>query len=281
MNGFLLLDKESNWTSRDVCNKIQHIFHTKKVGHIGTLDPFATGLLIVSLGNANKASRFIECYDKQYSAKLKIGERTSTGDLSGETIETKPVKKFEKQQIIEVLQSFTGKIEQKLPMTSAVHYNGKKLYKYAHEGIIIDTPTRFVDIKSIELISYDNNIITFNVIASKGTYIRTLAEDIASRLDCCGHLISLRRIKIGNFDVSDAKKISQLTIDDIKEKEELLKELPTYICDNDMERKVRNGAIINLTSEEQQLLIKNRNGEALAVYEKVSGTTYKSIRGLW
>ena len=209
-NGFLLIDKESDYTSRDVCNIIAKIFDAKKVGHAGTLDPFATGLLIVGINNATKALSYIEGQYKTYEATLSLGQKTSSGDHTDEIVEEKEVPEFNKEDIENIFQSMIGDNEQTVPITSAVHVNGRKLYQYAHLNQEVTLPTRTIEIKSLELISFDKKEITFKTTVSKGTYIRVLGETIAERLNTVGHLVSLRRTKILDIDVKAAHKIKEL-----------------------------------------------------------------------
>ena len=152
MNGFFYIDKQSDWTSRDVCNKVQKIFNLPKVGHIGTLDPFATGLLIVCVGSGTKASTFFNDDEKEYIATLSLGAKTSSGDLTGEVVEEKSVEPFSEDDIHNAFKALTGEITQVIPMTSAVHVNGVKLYQYLHQGIEVERPTRKVMVKNIYLL---------------------------------------------------------------------------------------------------------------------------------
>ena len=209
-SGFLLVDKESGYTSRDVCNIIAKIFDAKKVGHAGTLDPFATGLLIIGINNATKALSYIEGQYKTYEATLLLGQKTSSGDKTDEIVEEKPVPSFNKDDIDKVFTALTGEIEQTVPKTSAVHVNGRKLYHYAHLNQEVELPKRKVEIKDLELISFNEKEITFKTTVSKGTYIRVLGETIAEQLGTVGHLTSLRRTKILDIDVGQANKIKDL-----------------------------------------------------------------------
>jgi len=209
-NGFLLVDKESGYTSRDVCNIIAKIFDAKKVGHAGTLDPFATGLLIVGINNATKALSYIEGQCKTYEATLLLGQKTSSGDHTDENIEEKPIPSFNQDDVERVFNSLIGEIEQTVPKTSAVHVNGRKLYQYAHLNQEVELPKRVVEIKELELVSFNEKEISFKTTVSKGTYIRVLGETIAEKLNTVGHLTSLRRTKILDIDVGQANKIQDL-----------------------------------------------------------------------
>jgi len=280
MDGFLLIDKERGWTSRDVCNKIQGMFHTKKVGHIGTLDPFATGLLIVSLGKATKAGAFLNAAEKEYIAELVLGTKTSTGDRDGEVIEKSSVPQLNDSLIDNVFKALIGELQQIPPMTSAIHYNGQKLYRLAHEGIEVERTPRTIFIKDLSLISFKGNVITFKTTVSKGTYVRSLGETIAERLGCVGYLESLRRIKIGTNLVDNAKLISNVSNNDLLNVYDCLKFIKSVIVDDNTVTKIKNGIPYNFKSSEQYILVIDKDYNAIAVYE-FKGNMYYCLRGLW
>ena len=282
MNGFFYIDKQEDWTSRDVCNKVQSIFDLPKVGHIGTLDPFATGLLIVCVGTGTKAGTFFNDDEKEYVATLSLGKKTSTGDLLGEIIEEKIVEPFTKEDIINVFNSLTGEINQVVPMTSAVHVNGRKLYQYLHEGKQVEQPTRTVYVKSIELISFDESSIVFKATVSKGTYIRVLGEDIASKLNNVGHLTSLRRTRVGSVKVEEAKKLNELKETDLLSIAELLRDIPHFVLSGEELRKAQHGMTIpfELNGNNDKILILDEANNAIAMYGYSHKNYYKCLRGL-
>ena len=181
MDGILLINKPKGYTSHDVVNVIRKKFNIKKVGHTGTLDPNATGVLPILVGQATKISKYLIEHDKTYIAELRLGEKSDTGDIDGNITEKKDVPNLNKSKIIEVFSSFMGKQEQIPPIYSAVKINGKKAYEYARENKDIQLKPREVEIKDLELIDFTDNIITFKVFCSKGTYIRVLAENIANK----------------------------------------------------------------------------------------------------
>ena len=197
MDGFLLINKEKGWTSFDVCKRISHILGTKKVGHSGTLDPFATGLMIVAVNKATKALLYTNYSYKTYTATLKLGMKTKTGDLTSDEVERKPVPELSKEIVESVLNSFIGDSEQIPPMTSAIHHNGVKLYKLAQQGLEVERKPRPINIKYIKLLDLSPDEISFQCLVSSGTYIRVLGEDIAHKLNTVGHLTSLNRIAFG------------------------------------------------------------------------------------
>lgn len=279
MNGIFLINKEANWTSFDICAKVKRLFNTKKVGHSGTLDPFAEGLMIVCLGQATKIIPFLEYYNKTYLATIKLGEETDTLDNTGNIIDKKDVLNYSLEEIKNVLNSFLGKSQQIPPMFSALKHDGVPLYSLAREGIEIERKPRNIEIFSIELIEYNKPFLTFKCKVSKGTYIRTLAKDIAIKLSTVGHLVKLIRTNIDKFDLNMAKKVNELTINDSISIVEMLT-LPTLIVDNEIEKKIRNGNKLSLQGKNMLLLI-NEKKEALAIYEKKEDGYYYSKRGLF
>ena len=282
MNGFFYIDKQSDWTSRDVCNKVQKIFNLPKVGHIGTLDPFATGLLIVCVGSGTKASTFFNDDEKEYIAALSLGKKTSTGDLTGEVIEEKDINNFDKNDIDNAFGALTGEIIQTVPMTSAVHVNGVKLYQYLHSGVEVERPSRKVVVKSLELLSYDQNTITFKAVVSKGTYIRVLGEDIASRLNNVGHLTELRRTRIGSASVDRAKTLEEVKENDLIPIQDLLCDIPHFVLSGEKLAQAKHGMTISIDSEQNndKILILDDDNNVIAMYGHSHKNFYKCLRGL-
>lgn len=220
MNEILILDKPSNYTSRDLVNIVGKKFKTKKVGHTGTLDPLATGVLVVLIGKYTTLSEVITGFDKTYEAEVKLGLLTDTLDITGNVLKTEEAE-FQEAEIREVLNSMLGSYEQEVPIYSAVKINGKKLYEYARNNEKVDLPKRKVDIKEISLlgtikIENGHTIFKFKTTVSKGTYIRALINDIALKLNTNGTMISLRRIKQGNFTIKDAITLDDLNNDKYK-----------------------------------------------------------------
>lgn len=213
MDGVILINKEKNCTSANVVSKVKHILN-KKVGHTGTLDPNATGLLPILIGKGTKLSYYLINHDKEYEVTLKLGEKTETADTEGKVIEEKPVSEemINKNNVEKVLTSFLGEQEQIPPMYSAIKVKGKKLYEYARKNIHIDLKPRKIKIYDIVLnkIDVENKLILFKVQCSKGTYIRSLCEDIANRLGTVGYMKELNRTKVGIFDIKDSIHINEL-----------------------------------------------------------------------
>lgn len=211
MDGVLIINKPKGYTSHDIVNIVKKQLNITKVGHAGTLDPNATGVLPVLIGNATKISKYLIEHDKVYIAELKLGEKSSTGDLEGEIIEKKSVPKLNEDQIKDTLKLFLGKQQQIPPMYSSIKINGKKAYEYARKGLKVEMEPREIEIMNISLMKFQDNIITFKVKCSKGTYIRVLCEDIAKSLGTVGLMKELCRIKVNEFDIKNS-----VTLDDIK-----------------------------------------------------------------
>lgn len=282
MNGFLFINKEKNYTSRDICNIISKKYHTKKVGHLGTLDPFATGLLIIALGSATKCLPFLNDDIKEYEATLFLGKKTSTGDPDGEVLETKDVPLLDKKTVEEVLKSFLGEQEQIPPMSSAIHVNGIKLYKLAHQGLEIEREPRRIFIYDIGLISMEGNIIKYRVLCSKGTYVRTLSEDIAKKLGTIGYLQELKRTKVGIFNLVNSISISEINNSSVLPIIDVMTEvIPIYQLSDKEEIQAKNGVILNLNSNAKTLLLINKNKDLIAIYGLNESKLYGCLRGLW
>lgn len=280
-SGILLIDKRPGPTSRQVVNNVSYLLKTKKVGHIGTLDPFASGLLILTVNRATKIGAYLEALDKTYIAKLKLGEKTDTGDFTGEVIEKCEVyKKLDLDKISAVLASFVGKRNQIPPMYSALKRDGKPLYKYAREGLTLQREPREITIFSLRLLSYQDDIIEFEAKVSKGTYIRTLGEDIAQQLGSVGHLRELRRTAIGAFQVQDALSCEDATYEHLIDMTKALSHLSHIEISEEQVVDVKNGKPIALDSDEQLLLLTHKN-KAIALYEKRENRLYYCRRGLF
>ncbi len=210
ISGILLLDKPLNLTSNAALQRVKRFYKADKAGHTGSLDPLATGLLPICLGAATKASAFLLDADKRYLTTIKLGEKTTTADAEGEIIETRAVEGVTQESVTAVLQQFIGEIEQLPPMYSAVKHKGERLYKLAREGKVVERKTRRITIFSIALVSLHNDLLELDIHCSKGTYVRTLAEDIGEELGCGGHVAALRRTAVGPFDDSAMITLEQV-----------------------------------------------------------------------
>lgn len=209
MNKILVVNKPFGYTSRDVVNKLTKIFHEKCIGHTGTLDPMATGVLVVCIGKYTKLNLELTSMEKEYIATMKLGIETDTLDITGNITKTMD-KKINLDEIKKVFSEFPKEYMQSVPKYSAVKINGKKLYEYARENIEIELPKRMVKIYSLELLSYENNIIKFKTKVSKGTYIRSLIKDIANLLNTVAVMESLIRTKQGKFSLEDSYDLESI-----------------------------------------------------------------------
>jgi tRNA pseudouridine55 synthase len=214
ISGMLVLDKPKGVTSNSVLQKAKGLFLANKAGHTGTLDPMATGMLPICFGEATKVCAFLLDSDKTYRFSAKFGERTDTADADGDVIESKDPSAITEQSILDVLEDFRGDIEQIPPMYSALHHNGKRLYDLARKGVEVERKSRSVTIKLLELVDFrrdDSGVhATLEVCCSKGTYVRTLAEDIAAAQDNLAHLVKLRRVDVGCYRESMMVTIEQI-----------------------------------------------------------------------
>ncbi len=246
VSGILVIDKPAGWTSMDVCAKLRGIFHEKRVGHGGTLDPMATGVLPVFIGRATRAVEFAEKSDKEYIAALKLGVITNTQDTSGEVLEERPVQ-VSREQLEAVLERFRGDILQVPPMYSAIKINGKKLYELARKGREVERPARPVTIKALEIVEQQGkDLYMIQVRCTKGTYIRTLCHDIGQALGCGGCMASLRRTMAAGFTLERAH-----TLEDVQAApdptalllpvDSLFRDWARLMVSAGVEKKIRNG----------------------------------------
>lgn len=284
MDGFIFLDKQIGVTSTSEGNAIKRLFNTKKVGHVGTLDPFASGLLIIGVNKGTKAITFFDDFEKEYVTTIKLGIATDSMDLTGKEIERKEIPNLSIDKINEVLQSFLGKNKQLPPMTSAVHVNGQKLYKLAHQGIEVDRPLRDIEIFEIELLDFNSDEITFRALVSKGTYIRVLGSDIANRLGTVGHLNQLRRTKVCPFDLSKSSKIEDVKETSVKSIYEVLKEFSEVVEYDEVKiLDIKNGKVLEIkhSTNKNKLLVIDKSHNAIAMYLKVRDNIFRFARGLF
>lgn len=274
MDGYLLINKEKGYTSRDVVNIIGRELNMKKVGHTGTLDPDATGLLVICIGKGTKLIELLTNQDKEYIAEVTLGIKTDTGDITGNVLETKPAI-IEKEQIVKVLTEMIGTYEQTVPIYSAVRVAGKKLYEYARDNKNVKLPTRLVDIKQLELISdveeNDNKtIFSIKTSVSKGTFIRSLIEDIAIKLNTIGTMSELKRTKVGQFDVANAINLNDIKLGnyEIKPIIDCLGDYKQVIVkDKDLLFKIKNGQKLLNVYNESEIVFINENKEVIALYQ--------------
>ena len=277
--GFILLDKNQGMGCRKIDNSLQKRFKTK-VGHLGTLDNFATGLLLIACGEATKLLPLIKEDYKTYIAKLKLGVATDTLDLDGKIIEEQQAPHFSKDTIVQTLSSFLGKSKQIPPAYSAKWINGRRAFDLVREGIDFDLKPIDIEIKEIELLEYKYPTIDFRVTISKGGYIRSLGNDIATRLNTIGHLTSLRRIKVGTYDIEQCKSLDEVTEQSIIPMNIFLKEYPTIELSEVQFKKAVNGAYLRLDNVTSDYCFVSYNSQIIAIYFK-SDDIFKCYRGLY
>ena len=271
-NGILIVNKPSGITSRDVVNIVGKTLNIKKVGHTGTLDPMATGVLVLCLGNALKVCELITANDKEYIAKVILGIETETLDTTSPIINTKKTN-ITKEEIEKVLNSFKGSYLQEVPKYSAVKINGKKLYEYAREGKEIELPKKMVTIYDIQLVSditYYNDTTSFYIktTVSKGTYIRSLIRDIGYKLNTYGCMDSLERTRQGIFNIDNSNTLEEIKNNNYKllSIEESLPNIPLVEVDNKTLFKIRNGVKLKKFFTGDMAIIKDKN-KVVAIYK--------------
>ena len=276
MNGFILVNKKKNMTSRDVVNSLIKILNTKKIGHTGTLDPFAEGILLVAVNKGLKVVKLLNYKDKEYVAKVRLGIKTDTLDITGNILEERK-EDLNKEELEEVLQNFIGDYSYEVPIYSAIKINGKKLYEYAREGKKVEIPIKDSYIYDIKLIDFKDNSFTFSVKVSNGTYIRALVRDISKKLNKLMTLEELTRTKVDNLLIENS-----YTLEDIKNNNfKLLKindllnykevELSGYL-----EAKVLNGNKIKLKEKEDNILF-IKETEEIAIYTREECDIFKVL----
>ena len=287
MNGIILVDKPCGWTSHDVVGKLRGILHERRIGHSGTLDPMATGLLVVFAGRATRAVEFAEADSKEYIAGLRLGVSTDTQDTTGNvlnTCETLP----SKDELIAAANGFIGEISQIPPMYSAIKINGKKLYELARRGEIVERSPRKVTISKLELVGEDKCDYILDIHCSKGTYIRTLCSDIGDKLGCGGCMSSLRRVKAGVFSITQAHTMEQIQaaadlggLDGIIiPVDTLFTDKPKLTVNEFEEKKLRNGNTIKTKSADGTYRVYSESGEFLLLAE-VKDNLLKTIKSFF
>lgn len=272
MDGIILVNKEKGMTSRDVVNLVSRVCHTKKVGHTGTLDPMATGLLVICVGRATKLVEVLTSHQKEYIASMMFGMKTDTKDITGTVLEQR-ISHVAKEQIEIVLHDMTTTYQQEVPIYSAVKIHGKKLYEYARNGEQIELPKREVTIELLKMIDWQDQKqeLTFLTQVSKGTYIRSLVEDIATHLDTIGTMTALTRTKVGNFSLEQANTIAEIKNNQFKVYTiyEVLKSMyETRQIAGELEKKVLNGAKIDNPEDLDIVFFINEKKEPLALYRR-------------
>lgn len=282
LSGLLVVNKRIKMTSHDVVANLREILDFKKIGHAGTLDPNACGILLACLGKATKIVQFLTEYDKEYKAVIKLGVTTDTYDQEGKIIKTKEYLKINEEEVRKAVESFKGEIWQTPPLYSAIKQKGKKLYQYARAGKQVERKKRKVFIKDVRVLEIKLPYMKLKVTCSKGTYIRSLANDIGERLGCGAHLFSLCRTRVGPFELKDALDLE--AIEEIRNEgrigdslisiEKVLAHIPSVVVKDSFAKKVREGPNLFPSSvlspekefdKEQVICIKNNQKEIIAI----------------
>ncbi len=288
MNGIIVIDKPKGRTSHDMVYFIRRMTGIKKVGHTGTLDPDATGVLPLCIGNGTKVSDMLLESDKCYRAELILGKTTDTQDLSGNVLEEKEVNLSE-EEIVKAAESFVGEIEQIPPMYSAIKQDGKKLYELARKGIEVERKPRRVTINEITIVKIDKNTVTIDVDCSKGTYIRTLCSDIGEKLGCGGCMGNLRRTKAGMFKIDESHTVEE--IEKLKEKGKLgdiilpvdsvFMKYPKIQLNEKQVKSVTNGIRMTYKGVEGQTYrVYDNNNEFLCI-SKIEDGKLRLVKSFW
>ena len=280
MKNVLFIDKPKGMTSFDVCYKLRKVLGTKKIGHTGTLDPNATGVMIVLFDKATKANQFLVSSEKEYIACVKLGVMTDTLDIDGNVIEERVCKMPDALALKKALNNYLGISKQTPPLTSAIKVAGKKLYEYQRENLEVKIPEREIEVKEIELLSVYEDEFVFRCKVSSGTYIRSLVRDILNDLGLIGTLKDLMRTKIDNVDISKCDKFEDVLNDNYHAYSlyEVMKD-SYYLYEVSNKQDVLNGKPLKLPLKEEEILCVS-NKEVLAIYRKEKGI-YRCVRGLW
>ena len=281
MNGILAIYKEKGYTSRDVVNILTKELGTKKIGHTGTLDPIATGVLVVCINNGLKLVELLTNHDKEYIAKVRLGIETDTLDITGTTIkEDKNILKYSKEEIEEELKKFIGKTMQTVPKYAAIKVDGKKLYEYARNGEEIELPTREIEIYDLKLASsVKDNEFYIKCHVSKGTYIRSLIRDIGYALGTYATMVELERTKLGEFGLENTYTLEDIRygVYSITSIEDSVN-LPKVVVDKEVEKKIRNGMVLDKFFDDDMSMIMNKDNELIAIYQRIDNNKVKPYR---
>lgn len=283
-NGILIVDKPAGWTSQDVVSKLRGVYHERRVGHGGTLDPMATGVLPVFFGRATRAVEFFEHADKAYLATLRLGTVTDTQDVTGTVLESHPVNVAE-AQLRAVLERFTGELEQIPPMYSAIKIGGKKLYELARSGKEVERKPRHITVFSIELREFDGMDAVLMIHCSKGTYVRTLCHDVGAVLGCGGCMAALRRVQAGAYSIGQSVPLEEIIQNPNAEAlllptDSLFSAHPAATLNAAQEKRCRNGAEFSARLRDGTWRLYGENGEFLALAAANAGRV-KTIKSFF
>ena len=272
MDGILVINKPKGMTSREVVNQVSHLLYTKKIGHTGTLDPLATGVLVLAMGAATKIIELLTNDDKEYIAEFQIGKATDTLDITGKVLEEREVVAEDGERLKNVISTFERSYEQEVPLYSAVKVNGQRLYQYARTNREVSLPKRKVELKKLELLEAHFPFYTLFCKVSKGTYIRSLIRDIGFKADLPCTMTNLKRVKQGIFTIEESFTLEEIEKGSyqIKPIKEALENLPQIKVDDDLARKIKNGVKLPALFSEDKGLLLDQEDHLLAIYEQDS-----------
>ena len=284
MNGIVIVDKPRDWTSQDVTARLRRVFNTRRIGHGGTLDPMATGVLPVFVGRATRGVEFFEHAEKTYEAVLRLGITTDTEDITGTVLETRPVALTE-QDFLNILPQFRGEIQQIPPMYSALKVGGQKLCDLARQGKEVERKPRTITIYKLECLKFTGDTARLLVHCSKGTYIRTLCKDIGQALDCGGCMESLRRVTAGEYTIEEAVPLQTLLDTDVPEQylrqvDTMFRNYTAVTLTPNQEKRCRNGNAFSVTHPEGTYRAYSQGGEFLML-AKVEGGTMTTVKSFF
>ena len=284
MNGIVIVDKPQDWTSQDVTAKLRGVFQTRRIGHGGTLDPMATGVLPVFVGRATRGVEFFEHAEKIYEATLRLGLHTDTEDITGAVLEELEVA-ISEQDFLDILPQFRGKIQQIPPMYSAIKINGQKLCDLARKGKEVDRQPREIEIFELTCLEFAGNTARLRIHCSKGTYIRTLCKDIGAALGCGGCMESLRRVSAGEYTIDEAVPLAELLETENPEQflrpvDSMFRNHPAVTLTPKQEQRCRNGNSFSIALEDGTYRTYGQAGEFLAL-SQVNGGVMSTIKSFF
>ena len=284
MNGIIIIDKPQEWTSNDVVSRLRRVFNTRRIGHGGTLDPMATGVLPVFVGRATRGVEFFEHAEKAYETVLRLGLTTTTEDVWGETLEERPVA-FTAEKLEEVLESFRGEILQVPPMYSALKVNGQKLCDLARKGKTVERQAREIEIFELTCLEFNGDTARLRVQCSKGTYIRTLCKDIGEALGCGGCMAQLRRVQAGEYTIEEAVPLQILLEAENPEEylrpvDSMFRNYPAVTLSDKQEKRCRNGNSFTVSMADGIYRAYGKDGEFLML-AKVEDGVMSTIKSFW
>ncbi|MBE6941040.1 MAG: tRNA pseudouridine(55) synthase TruB [Ruminococcaceae bacterium] len=283
MNGIVIVDKPRDWTSQDVTARLRRVFNTRRIGHGGTLDPMATGVLPVFVGRATRGVEFFEHAEKIYEATLRLGVMTDTEDITGTVLEKREVT-ISEREFLDILPKFRGKIQQIPPMYSAIKVDGKKLYDLARQGKEVERKPREIEIFELTCLEFSGETARLQIHCSKGTYIRTLCKDIGAALGCGGCMEALRRVQAGEYAIEEAVPLAELLETEDPEKylrpvDSMFRNYPAVTLTAKQESRCRNGNSFSIALDDGTYRVYGQNGDFLALSRVNSGimSTIKSF----